>query len=382
MEQQKPKMIYRKLGNTGLDVSVLSFGTWLTAHDDKAEDDIIECMKKAWELGVNFFDTAEGYGAGVAETLLGKGLKAIGAPREDFVVSTKLFICGSGVNDKMLSRKHLVEGVKNSLKRLDLDYVDVIFCHRPDTQTPIDETCRAMDWIVEEGYAFYWATSEWTPDQIARAMEVCEKEDLNKPIADQCQYNGFYRENFEKNLRHSYENYKYGTTVWSPLAMGLLTGKYNSGEFPVGSRFHPDSEESKFDHWYFGKDVCCLGYEDEYYISNVNLLSSRRESALETCNKFTKIAEEVGCTSAQLGLAWVIVNRDTSTCIFGAKTPQQVEDNIGALKVASKWTEELEDKIEEALGNQPDPEMDYNTWAPKRPRRRVAIDYNMPNLNE
>ncbi|CAI2371633.1 unnamed protein product [Moneuplotes crassus] len=364
MEAEKPKMIYRPLGNTGLNVSILSYGTWLTAHDEKAEADIIECMKKAWELGVNTFDTAEIYGKGTAETIMGKGLKAIGAAREDLVITTKLMHCGSGPNDSLLSRKHLVEGVKNSLKRLDLEYVDVIFCHRPDTQTTMVETCRAMDWIVEEGYAFYWATSEWTADQIARAMEICEKEDLNKPIADQCQYNAIKRENFEKNLRHSYENYKYGTTIWSPLAMGLLTGKYNSGEFPEGSRFHPDSGQSHFLSSYFGKD------------------NKDKDTVLEKMNKFTKIAEEVGCTTSQLGLAWTLANRDVSTCIFGATKVSQVEDNMGALEIASKWTEELEEKIEEVLANQPEPEMDYNTWAARRPRRKVALDYNIPSLKE
>ncbi|CAI2370339.1 unnamed protein product [Moneuplotes crassus] len=364
METSKPKMIYRKLGNTGLDVSVLSYGTWITAHDLKNERAIIDCMKRAYELGVNFFDTAEIYNAGNAEIIMGKGLKEIGAPREDIVVTTKLWKCEEGVNDKMLSRKHLCEAIKNSLKRLQLDYVDVVFCHRPDSHTPIKETVRAMDWIVEEGYAFYWATSMWNAAEIAEAMEICEKEDLNKPIADQVHYNALFRELHEKNLRHSYEKYKYGTTIWSPLAMGLLTGKYNSGDFPEGTRFHPDTDGSHFGYGYFGKD------------------GKDKDAVIEKMNKFSKIAEEVGCTPAQLGLAWTLVNRDVSTCIFGATKVSQVEDNIGALEVASKWTEELEEKIEEVLGNEPEPEVDYNTFTPKRPRRRVALDCDMPSLKE
>ncbi|CAI2373180.1 unnamed protein product [Moneuplotes crassus] len=364
MEAEAPKMIYRPLGNTGLKVSILSLGTWILSYNEESEANLIECMKKAWELGVNSFDTAVFYGDGAAERVLGRGLKAIGAEREDFVITTKLYRSGTGINDCALSRKHLTEGMKSSLKRLDLDYVDVVYCHRPDTQTTIDETCRALDWIIEEGYAFYWATSEWTPDQIARAMEFCEKEDLHKPIADQCHYNALVRENFEKNLRHAYENYRYGTAVWSPLAMGLLTSKYHKGEFPEGSRFHPDTKDFDYAYFYFDHD------------------GGKKEATLESCNKFAKIAEEFGCTPAQLALAWTLVNRDTSTAIFGADKVSQVEENMVALEIASKWTEELEDKIEEALGNQPDPEMDYNTWAPKRPRRRVAIDYDMPNLNE
>jgi len=201
MEAARDEMVYRYLGNSGLRVSVLSYGNWLTAHDPKSEEDIIKCIKKAYELGVNFFDTAEIYGAGVAETIMGKAFKELNVERENLVVSTKLVKCGDGINDHMLSRKHLTEGMQNSLKRLQLDYVDVIFCHRPDSDTPMEETCKAMDWIVEEGYAFYWATSEWSPEQITQAMEICKRLKLNKPIADQCQYSALVRDNFEKNLR-------------------------------------------------------------------------------------------------------------------------------------------------------------------------------------
>ncbi|CAI2372577.1 unnamed protein product [Moneuplotes crassus] len=359
MEQETPKMIYRTLGNTGLKVSVLSFGTWLTAHDEKEEQNIIDCVKRAYELGVNFFDTAEAYGYGVAEKILGKAIKELNVDREDLVISTKTRECGSGVNDKLLSRKHIIEGVKNSLERLQLDYVDILLCHRPDSQTTLVETCRAMDWVVEEGYAFYWATSEWSPSEIAEAYEICEREGLNKPIADQCQYNALYRENLEKNLRHSFEKYKYGTTVWSPLAMGLLTGKYNTGDFPKDARLYSEDGDHKFLRFYFGAD------------------GSRRDQTIENLKKFCKIAEEQGCSAAQLALAWTLVNKDVSTCIFGASKVSQLEDNMGALEVASKWTEELENKIEEALGNEPAPETDYNTFAPKRPRRKVALDLDM-----
>lgn len=358
MESEKPKMIYRNLGNTGLKVSVLAFGTWLTAHDEKEEQSITDCVKKAYENGVNYFDTAEIYGHGVAETILGKALKELGADRESIVISTKTRECGSGVNDKLLSRKHIIEGLKNSLKRLQLEYVDILLCHRPDSQTPLEETCRAMDWVIEEGLAFYWGTSEWSPAEIAQAYEICEREDLNKPIADQCQYNAIYRENLEKNLRHSFENYKYGTTIWSPLAMGLLTGKYNSGDFPKDARLYSEEGDHKFLSFYFGSD------------------GSGRDQTFDKLKKFAKVAEEVGCTSAQLALAWTLVNKDVSTCIFGASKVSQLESNLGALEIASKWTEELEDKIEEALGNQPDPAMDFNTFAPRRPRRKVALDFD------
>jgi voltage-dependent potassium channel beta subunit len=348
-------MVYRTLGNTGLKVSVLSFGNWITGHDAKAEETQIECIKKAYECGVNFFDTAEIYGAGVAETIMGKALKELDVPRSDIVVSTKLFKCGDGVNDTFLSRKHLLEGIKNSLKRLQLDYVDVVFCHRPDSQTPLLETCRAMDWIVEEGYAFYWATSEWTSSEIAAAMEICKKEKLNKPIADQCQYSAIVRDNFEKNLRHSYEHYKYGTTIWSPLAGGILSGKYNSGEIPKGSRYDKDDyAKTRILKFYFGEKV--------------------KDKTVKILQGLEEIAKDLGCTQAQLALAWTLANTDTSTCIFGATKPEQVEENIKAVEIASNWTQELEDRIEEVLGNEPEPEMEFNTWAPKKPRRKVALE--------
>ena len=363
MEASKPNMIYRNLGNSGLKVSVLSYGNWLTAHDPASEEGIIACIKRAYELGINFFDTAEIYGAGVAETIMGKAFKELNVEREELVVSTKLVKCGDGVNDTMLSRKHLTEGIRNSLDRLQLDYVDVVFCHRPDTHTPIEETCRAMDWIVEEGYAFYWATSEWSPEQITQAMEVCKRLGLNKPIADQCQYSALIRDNMEKNLRHCFEEYRYGTTIWSPLAGGILSGKYNSGEAPAGSRYH-ESDFAKDNIWprFFGE--------------------GKKEDTVKVLKGLEEIANEVGCTQAQLALAWSIVNRDTSTCIFGATKVEQVEDNVKALEVAQKWTKEIEEKVEAVLGNQPTPAMDFSLWAPMKPRRQVALDYNMAPVED
>ncbi|CAI2366077.1 unnamed protein product [Moneuplotes crassus] len=200
-------------------------------------------MKKACELDVNIFDIAEIYGTGTANAIMSKVLKKIGAEKEDLIITTILIYCRSGPNNSLLSRKRLLEELC-SLKQLDLDYVDVVFYHRPDTHTPIDETYRALDWIIEECYAFYWAISEWTADQIDIAMDICEKENLHMPIADQCQYNALFREDFEKNLRHSYENYKKeGSTVWSLFTIEFLTAKYISGEFPEGSRFHPNNKE-------------------------------------------------------------------------------------------------------------------------------------------
>lgn len=355
MEASKPAMKYRKLGNSGLNVSVMSYGNWLTAHDPKSEEAIISCVKRAHELGVNFFDTAEIYGAGVAETIMGKALKELNVPREEIVVSTKIFKCGDGVNDQILSRKHIIEGLRNSLKRLQLEYVDVVFCHRPDSQTPMVETCRAMDWVVEEGYAFYWATSEWTSADISKAMEICEKEGLNKPIADQCQYSAIVRDNFEKNLRHVFEEYGYGTTIWSPLAGGILSGKYNDGNVPEGSRYEKDEyAKSRILKFYFGENV--------------------KDKTVKVLQGLAEIAKDVGCTQAQLALAWTLANKDTSTCIFGATKPEQVEENIKAIEIASNWTAELDERIEKVLGNEPEPVMSFNEFKPRTPRRKVALE--------
>ena len=189
MESLKENMIYRYLGNSGLKVSVLSYGNWQLTQNSDTEANINKCIKKAFELGVNYFDTAETYDDGVSETIMGNALKELNVEREELVVSTKLMRWGSGINDSMLSRKHLTEAIQNSLKRLQLDYVDIIFCFRPDSDTPIEETCKAMDWIVEEGYSSYWGTSEWSPEQITQAIEICKRLKLHKPIADQCQYN-------------------------------------------------------------------------------------------------------------------------------------------------------------------------------------------------
>lgn len=212
---KKSKMIYRYLGNSGLRVSVMSWGNWLNSND---ESDITnETVKIALENGINFFDTAEAYGFGKAETLLGEAFKKLGARREDLVVSTKIFKSGNGVNDSFLSRKHIIEGVNNSLKRLQMDYVDVLFCHRPDSNTPMEETCRALNWVINQGKAFYWGTSEWTPSQIGEAHTVCEKLGLIKPIVEQCQYSMLHRQKVEQDHVHLFKTTKMGTTVWSPL---------------------------------------------------------------------------------------------------------------------------------------------------------------------
>lgn len=278
VEQAKPNnMVYRYLGNSGLQVSVLSFGNWLNSNTQEDYELTRDAIKKCYDAGVNFYDTAEIYGSGNAESLMGRAFEELKLPREELVISTKLFKIGQKVNDTFLSRKHIIEGIKNSLKRLKLDYVDVLFCHRPDYETPLEETCRAMSWVIDQGWAFYWGTSEWPADRISKAVELCDRLNLHKPIVEQPQYNLLWRSRFEKEYRRLFSEYKMGTTIWSPLAGGILSGKYNDGNIPEGSRYEKHKLET---------------------VWNTHMASEKKE---ETCKKLTelgKIAEELGYTQA------------------------------------------------------------------------------------
>jgi len=277
MEDKKKEMEYRYLGNSGLRVSILSFGNWLNSDKDENYELTRDAIKKCVEYGVNFFDTAEIYGTGQAEISMGKAFKELGLKREDLVVSTKLVKCGNGVNDCMLSRKHLIEGLKNSLKRLQLDYVDVVFCHRPDNETPLEETVRTMSWFIDQGMAFYWGTSEWQADRLAKTVEMCERLNLHKPIVEQPQYSMLVRDKLENQYRRLFSEYKLGTTIWSPLAGGVLTGKYNNGTIPEGSRLAQTGDLMKR-VWdtYFGED--------------------KKEKTFKTLNALADYSKEIGFT--------------------------------------------------------------------------------------
>ena len=337
-------------------MSVLSYGNWLTSDSPEEEKNIIDCVKAAHKGGVTFFDTAEIYAFGRGEHVMGKAIKELDANRSDLVISTKLWRCPKdGVNNTMLSRKHLVEAMTNSLLRMDQEYVDIVFAHRPDYNTPLEETCRAFDHIIEEGQAFYWGTSEWSPDRIAKAIEICERLDLHKPIADQCQYNMLRRENGEKTLRPMYESYKYGTTVWSPICGGLLSGKYNDLEVPSGTRY------SETD---MGKNIWARWMKE----FDPETLKTKLKSLEE-------LAAENNCTQPQLALAWCVANKDITTTIFGATKVSQVEDNIKAMEVVNKWTPDIEEKIEKILDNTPEPVMDFTTFSQKKSRRGIRVEY-------
>lgn len=254
-------------------------------------------MKLCKEAGVNLFDTAELYGFGNAETLMGRAIKELQFKREEIVVTTKIWKVGNGVNDCFLSRKHIIEAIHAQLKRLQLDYVDVIFCHRPDFETPLEETCRAMNWIIENNKALYWGTSEWPVDRIVKAIDLCDKLNLHKPIVEQPQYNMLCRTKFEHEYRRLFSENGYGSTVWSPLAGGILSGKYNDGVIPEGSRY--DNFKFLDGNWqkYMGADT--------------------KEKTVKMLNELGAYAKELGYTQAQLALAWLIANRDVSTCLLG-----------------------------------------------------------------
>lgn len=331
-------MEYRHLGSSGLKVSALSFGAWVTFGNQIQVNEAYEIMKTAYDSGVNFFDNAEVYANGRAETIMGEVLKKAGWKRSDLVISTKIFWGGKGPNDQGLSRKHIIEGTEASLARLQLDYVDLLFCHRPDINTPIEETVRAMTHIINQGKAFYWGTSEWSAREIRQAYDIARREHLIPPTMEQPQYNMFARDKIEKEYAPLYSEIGLGTTIWSPLASGILSGKYNDG-MPDSSRFS------------------LKGYE---WLKN-RLNSDEGKAQIEKVRKLTTLAGEIGCTMAQMALAWCLKNRNVSTVITGATKPQQVTENMKALEAVGKLTPEITERIEQILDNKPTGAIDFRT---------------------
>jgi len=323
-------MEYRRLGSAGLQVSALSYGAWVTFGTQIGEDVAYELMKTAFDAGVNFFDNAEAYAGGQAETIMGKVIQRAGWKRSDLVLSTKIFWGGSGPNDRGLSYKHIVEGVNAALQRLQTEYVDLVFAHRPDIQTPVEETVRAFNQVIHQGKAFYWGTSEWSASQIMEAYAVARREHLIPPQMEQPQYNMFHRERVESEYAHLYDEIGLGTTIWSPLASGLLTGKYNEG-MPKGTRATLEGYE-----WLRGH------FEDEEAVQRIAQVG-----------ELLNIADELGVSMAQLALAWTLKNPNISTTITGASKPQQVVENMKAIEVISQLTDDVMEKIEEILDNKP-----------------------------
>jgi voltage-dependent potassium channel beta subunit len=313
-------MQYRRLGHAGLRVSALSLGSWVTYHNQVDTGQAVEMMAAAYDAGVNFFDNAEVYASGRSEEVMGAALKKLGWPRLNYIVSTKFFWGldrqGEAVNRKdTLNRKYLMQAMDGSLKRFGLDHIDLIYCHRPDPYTPVEETVRAMSDLITQGKALYWGTSEWSAGEIRAAWEIAQRHHLHKPVVEQPQYHLFHRQRVEQEYARLYEEIGLGLTTWSPLASGLLTGKYRAG-VPEGSR-------GAMENMAFLRD---------------GLVDAARNTAVA---QLEPIAAELGATLAQLAIAWAAKNPRVSSVITGASRLSQLQANLGALPLLERLTPEL-----------------------------------------
>jgi len=319
------KMVYRRLGRSGLHVSALSFGSWVSFDNQMKDDLAMECMQAAHDAGCNFFDNAESYAGGESEAIMGRALHELGWRRNTYVLSSKFFW---GIDDVpnmkyTLNRKYLMQAVDASLERFGLDFLDLIYCHRADPNTPIEETVWAMSDIVSSGKALYWGTSEWSADEIRAAWEIAERHHLHKPVVEQPEYNLLNRDRVEKEYARLYTDIGIGTTTWSPLASGLLTGKYKDG-IPADSR------------------GSLAGYE---WLSE----QITDPGAAEKVERLRPIAADLGCSLAQMSLAWCASNPNVSSVITGASRPSQVVENFGAIDVLPLLTAEVLARIDEAV---------------------------------
>ncbi len=323
-------MEYRRLGKSGLQVSALSFGSWITFGKQIGDTTADNLLTLSYDNGVNFFDNAEIYAAGKSEEVMGAILKQKQWARSSYIISSKVYF---GYEDKKpnqtgLSRKHIIEGCHAALKRLQVDYIDLFYCHRPDKNTPIEETVWAMNTLIQQGKILYWGTSEWANDEIMAAFVFAERNRLIGPTMEQPQYNLFERTKLEKDYLLLFRDFGLGTTIWSPLASGLLTGKYNDG-IPQDNRLH---------------------------IEGMDWLKERtlgEESRIEKTKKLTAFAKELGISVSQLSIAWTLKNPNVSTTILGASKTTQLTENLKALDCVPLLTNEVMLKIEEIVGNKP-----------------------------
>jgi voltage-dependent potassium channel beta subunit len=324
-------MEYRRLGKSGLKVSELSLGSWVTFSKQVDHQEALSLMGLAYDEGVNFFDNAEGYEAGESETLMGAALKDLGWSRDSYSVSSKVFWGGSKPTQKGLSRKHVTEACHAALKRLQVEYLDLYFCHRPDIDTPVEETVWAMHNLITQGKVLYWGTSEWNAQQLTEAWGFARANNLIGPTMEQPQYNLFVREKVEKDYLPLYDLMGLGTTIWSPLASGALTGKYNDG-IPADSRMNLPGYEWLKKEW----------------------TSEAGKAKLEQIRQLAALANEIGMPVHHLALLWCLRNSHVSTVILGASKKSQLEDNLSALKSKDKLTDDVIEKIEAIVGNKPE----------------------------
>lgn len=324
-------MEYRRLGKSGLQVSLFSFGSWLTFGKQIKNNTAEDLMKVAYDGGVNFFDNAEIYSRGESEKVMGEVLKKMKWERDTYIVSSKAFFGAGGKLPTQvgLHRKHLIEACDAALKRLQLDYLDLFFCHRPDKNTPIEETVWTMHNLIQQGKIFYWGTSEWSAQEIMEAHMVARENKLIGPTMEQPQYNMFWRDKMEVEYSQIFKTVGLGTTIWSPLMSGLLSGKYNDG-YPEDTRLNIDGLE-----WLKDRTLA--------------------EDNIEKTRKLTSLAKDLGMTMAQLALIWCTKNPNVSTVILGASKVKQLEENLKALDMIDKVNDEVVEKIEEILQNKPVP---------------------------
>ena len=328
-------MEYRNLGKSGLRVSELSYGSWVTFSIQLDKAKAKKTMKYAYDKGINFFDNAEAYASGASEKIMGEVLSDIGLKRDTYIVSSKVFWGGQAVTQRGLNSKHIRDACDSALKRLQVDYLDMYFCHRPDFHTPVEETVRAMDVLVKQGKILYWGTSEWSADRIREAYSIAYQYGLTPPSMEQPQYNMFHREKLEKEYLGLFSSEGLGTTIWSPLASGILTGKYNEG-IPKGSRMTlPD-----------------------YKFLRDGLESKKGAENIKKVIKLSKIAEKLDISMAQLSIAWCLKNKNVSTVILGATTTKQLDENIKAAENVRLLDDKVMNSIEKILKNRPSPEPD------------------------
>jgi voltage-dependent potassium channel beta subunit len=326
-------MEYRRLGRSGLKLGALSFGSWVTFSFQLDDDAAAGLMARAHDRGVNFFDNAEAYAAGESERIMGRALRRLGWGRDTFCVSSKVFWGGDRPTQRGLHRKHVFDACHAALRRLEVDYLDLYFCHRPDIETPIEETARAMHDLVQQGKVMYWGTSEWDARQIQEAYGLARQHGLTPPAMEQPQYNMLHRDRVERDLAPLCREIGLGMTIWSPLASGILTGKYRTG-VPAGSR---------------------MSVPEYRWLREQVLESEEGKAKLRTAARVEGVAREIGVTPAQLAIAWCLRNPDVSSVILGATTPAQLDENLDSLEKVALLTDEVIERIESILGNRPEP---------------------------